>query len=118
MAHGTEKRLRTSHITVRLTPDERRTLDAYAERAGLTAGSYLRQVLLGAPTPRQIRRPPIERRELGRLLGELGRVGNNINQLARAVNSGEEVEVTELTEAMASLAPVRHAILLALGRTP
>jgi len=118
VTHGTEKRLRTAHITVRLTPGERATIDGAAERAGLTCGSYLRQVALGAPTPRQVRRPPVERRELARLLGELGRVGNNINQLARIVNSGEEVEVKELTEALAALSPVRDAILQALGRDP
>lgn len=118
MAHGTEKRLRTSHITVRLTPDERTSIDGAAERAGFTTGSYVRQIVLAAPTPRQVRRPPIERRELARLLGELGRVGNNINQIARVINSGAEIEMKELEDAIISLGPVRDAILQALGRVP
>ena len=40
---------------------------------GPTVGSYARRALLNAPVPRQGRRPPIERRELGRLLGSLAR---------------------------------------------
>ena len=64
MTHGSEKRARTMHLTIRLSPDERAVIDSAAERSGLTAGSHARQVLLGAGAPRQVRRPPIERREL------------------------------------------------------
>ena len=116
MAHGSEKRARTTHLTIRLTPDERATIDASAERAGLTAGSYARQVLMGAPAPRQVRRPPVERRELVRLLGNLGYVGNNINQIARVLNGGGEADFAGLNEALAGLGTVRLAILKALGR--
>jgi len=30
--------------------------------------------MLGAPAPRQVRRPPVERRELARLLGRSGSI--------------------------------------------
>jgi hypothetical protein len=116
MTQGSEKRRRTAHITIRLTPDERTAIDESAQRAGLTAGSYARSILLAAPTPRQVRRPPVERRELARLLGEVGRVGNNLNQIARALNSGAEPDDGALAEALAGLQPVRDAILAALGR--
>jgi hypothetical protein len=85
MSHGSEKRARTEHLTIRLTPEERAAIDQAADRSGLTPGSYTRQVMLGAPVPRQVRRPPVERRELARLLGELGHVGSNLNQIARSV---------------------------------
>ena len=116
MSHGSEKRVRSRHLTIRLSPDERATIDAAAERAGLTAGSYARQVLLGAPQPRQVRRPPVERRELARLLGELGHVGSNLNQIARVANMRDEVDAEELTLSLDWLATVRGAILKALGR--
>lgn len=118
MTHGSEKRARTSHITIRLTTDERATIDDDASRAGLTAGSYARGVLLRAPAPRQVRRPPIERRELVRLLGQLGHVGSNINQIARAANVGEPPEYEELADALSGLSRLRAAILAALGRDP
>lgn len=118
MSHGTETRARTKHITIRLTPDERNTIDGSAERAGLTSGSYARQVLLGAPAPRQVRRPPIERRELVRLLGELGSIGNNVNQLARTANTGNGIDETDFATVMGWLHDMRDAVLQALGRSP
>jgi hypothetical protein len=116
MSHGSEKRVRSRHLTIRLSPDERATIDDMADRAGLTSGSYGRQVLLGAPAPRQVRRPPVERRELARLLGEIGHVGGNLNQIARYMNYGHGVDEFELKQTIAGLSLVRGAILTALGR--
>ncbi|MGO8868135.1 MAG: plasmid mobilization protein [Alphaproteobacteria bacterium] len=116
MSHGSEKRARTKHLTIRLTPEERAAIDQAADRAGLTPGSYARQAVLGAPAPRQVRKPPVERQELARLLGELGRVGNNLNQLARAANTGNGVDGVAHAEALGGLKTACHAILVALGR--
>lgn len=118
MSHGTETRVRTRHLTIRLSIIERAVIDEAAERAGLTAGSYARQVLLGAPTPRQVRRPPVEKRELVRLLGELGHIGSNLNQIARAGNSGEQIDVIDLTNTERAILVMRDAVLTALGRPP
>src|ERR1700744_1234379 len=116
MTSGTEKRARSAHLTIRFTPEERASLDAAAERAGLTTGSYARDTLLGAPAPRQVRRPPVERRELARLLGELGHVGANLNQLARSANQGIPPYEAEVLRSLSDLTAVRDAILVALGR--
>jgi hypothetical protein len=118
MTSGTEKRVRDSVLPVRLAADERATLDAAAEKAGLTTSSYARQAMLGAPAPRQVRRPPVERQELARLLAELGKVGSNLNQLAKAVNSGIVPYGNEIEAALVGLRDVRGAILKALGRAP
>jgi hypothetical protein len=118
MTQGTERRRRTAHLTIRLTPEERAAIDATAERAGLTAGSFARQSLLEGPVPRQVRRPPIERRELARLLGELGHIGGNINQLAHRSNTGQPVAGREIAEALTGLREMRDAVLSALGRAP
>jgi len=118
MSHGSEKRVRNRHLTVRLSDDERAAVDAAAERAGLMPGSYARQALLGGPAPRQVRRPPVERKELARLLGELGKIGGNLNQLAKAANTGVLVYTGEIDAALHGLAEARDAILKALGRAP
>jgi hypothetical protein len=65
-----------------------------------------------------VRRPPVERQELTRLLGELGHVGANLNQIAHAANSGFPVVRSELMKALSGLAAVRDAIMSALGRAP
>lgn len=118
MTSGTEKRIRDSVLPVRLSVDERAAVEAAAEKAGLTVSSYARQAMLGAPAPRQVRRPPVERRELARLLGELGKIGGNLNQLARTANTGTLVYGGEIEAALGGLQEVRGAILAALGRAP
>jgi len=118
MSHGSEKRVRTAHLTVRLSPEERAAIDEAADRAGLTPGSYARQVILGAPAPRQVRRPPVERRELARLLGLFGNIGSNLNQIARAFNSGDEIDTVDLTRELIGLKAARDAVMKALGREP
>ena len=116
MSHGSETRVRSKHLTIRFSPEERASIDDAADRAGLTPGSYARQVLLGAPAPRQVRRPPVERRELARLLGEIGHVGGNLNQIARDMNFGRGIEASALQQELHGLGLVRDAILKALGR--
>jgi hypothetical protein len=118
MSSGSEKRVRDRILTIRLSAEERAAVDEAAERAGLVIGSYARQVLLGAPAPRQVRRPPVERKELARLLGQLGHIGGNINQLARAANTNVCVDGRELSEALASIDAMREVVLKALGREP
>ena len=125
MSHGSETRVRNRHLTIRLSTDERAAIDQAAERAGLMPGSYARQTLLGAPAPRQVRRPPVERQELSRLLGELGRIGSNLNQIARAANTGAFVGASsgvggdaaaDIGAALHRLLEMREAVLKALGR--
>jgi hypothetical protein len=116
MSQGSEQRIRTERRTVRFTPSEAASVDAEAERAGLMFGSYVRLALLGARSTRQVRRPPVERRELARLLGELGHVGANLNQLAHHANVGRPITRRDITDALDKLAVVRDAILAALGR--
>ncbi len=118
MTSGTEKRVRDRILTIRLSAEERAEVEAAADRAGLVVGSYARQALLGAPAPRQVRRPPLERRELARLLGGVGKIGSNLNQLAKAVHTGVLVYNGELDAVLSGLAEVRDAILKALGRAP
>ena len=118
MSQGSENRARSTHLTIRLTADERAAIDQAAEDAGLTAGSYARDRLLGGSAPRQVRRPPADRKELARILGELGKIGSNLNQLAHSANVGAVLFSNEIQEALDSLNGPREAILRAMGRTP
>jgi hypothetical protein len=86
--------------------------------AGLSLAGYARSHLLAAPPVRQARRPPVERAELARLLAELGKIGSNVNQIARALNGGGDAVPSDLAGAQADIAAIRAAIMLALGRAP
>ena len=108
---------KTSFISVRCTAKERAAIDAAATEAGLSIGAYLRALAVGHPGPRAVRRPPIERKELARLLGHLGKVGSNINQLAHAYNSTRRIpSLAELDVMREQVVELRDALMKALGR--
>jgi uncharacterized protein (DUF1778 family) len=115
MASGSDKRQRAKTVTVRLSKDERDVLDALASRSGLAAGAFMRAAAFGDAGPRAQRRPPVDHRALRQLLGECGRVGNNLNQIARRLNEGGRPEIPELRAALAAYLDIRAAILRALA---
>jgi hypothetical protein len=108
---------KTSFISVRCTAKERSRIDEAAREAGLSIGAYLRALALGDAGPRAVRRPPVERKELARLLGHLGKVGSNLNQLAHAFNSrGRVPGLAELNDIRSYVGQMRDALMAALGR--
>lgn len=111
-----ESRQRAVSVAVRFTTDEAAALTAAADRAGLTTGAYLRHVALGSPGPRAARRPPVERVELARILGQLGHAGSNLNQVARAANSGGDLDPAHLVEVTVDVQTAARAVMKALGR--
>jgi hypothetical protein len=103
-------------ISVRCTTEDHAEIDEQATKAGLSKGAYLRALALGGPGPRAVRRPPIERKELARLLGHLGKVGSNINQLAHAKNAtGAVPGPSELIAIREDIRQMREALIKALG---
>jgi hypothetical protein len=104
-------------IAVRCTAQERQAISEAAAKSGLAVGAYLRATALGSPGPRAVRRPPIERTELARLLGHLGKVGSNINQLAYGYNrSGTLPGFPEMLAIRREVGQMREALMKALGR--
>ncbi|MBL8714268.1 MAG: plasmid mobilization relaxosome protein MobC [Alphaproteobacteria bacterium] len=106
--------------SVRFSKEERARLDA--EAGSLSVSSYIRHRLFETPTPRRAyRRPVQDDKALGQVLAALGqsRIGNNLNQLAKAVHSGS-LPVTPETEAAilaacASVQQMNGQLVKALG---
>jgi hypothetical protein len=119
MASGSEKRQRTTRRSVRFTADEFNEIAAKADNSGLGFAAFLRAAALeGNAGPRAQRRPPADHKALRQILGHVGRIGNNVNQIARALNSGEEASLPDLQEALRAYLDIRNAIFAALGKTP
>ena len=112
-------------FSLRLTGDERARLDA--ERAGRPLGAYIRERLFGddaAPRKKRRNSPVQDGEALGRVLGALGqsRLSSNLNQLAKAVNTGSlpvtpETEA-DLKDACRAVSALRADLLRALGKSP
>lgn len=112
-------------FSLRLTFEERAALEKAA--GDLPLGPYIRRRLLGEDVqqPRRRRRAPVQDHEaLGRVLGALGqsKLANNLNQLARAANTGS-LPVNPDTEkairdACEEIQRLRLDLLRALGLLP
>ncbi|MES9970290.1 MAG: plasmid mobilization relaxosome protein MobC [Candidatus Thiodiazotropha sp.] len=113
-----------SPFSLRLTFKERTILEQAA--GDMPLGAYIRSKLLNeSEVPRRVRKrtrkPLKDEQALALLLGELGkaRLANNLNQLAKAANTGS-LPVTPDTEkalqrACAAVQDMRDLLLQALG---
>lgn len=97
---GSQTRQRQEGIYVACTPEEKAAILEKAEAAGLSAGGYLRESGLNRATPGTKKRQPVDHEILEIAIGELRRVGNNINQLARAANMNQPTDSERLNQAM------------------
>jgi hypothetical protein len=77
-------------MLVRLTVEDRLLLDARAEARGMRPATYA-SVLLRSHLRQLTPLPKDELLALKRSISELGSIGRNINQIARAVSGGGEV---------------------------
>lgn len=119
MASGSEKRQRDKRRSIRFTAEEFNRIATKADNSGLGFAAFMRASALdGDAGPRAQRRPPADHRALRELLGHVGRIGNNINQIARALNSGETASLPELQDALRAYLEIRNAIFAALGKDP
>lgn len=83
--HRHEKR--DQRFNLRYTPAEIEHIRLAARKAGLHPHEYARRRTLGAAFS-----APQARRADPALINELNRIGVNLNQIARAMNMGREVE--------------------------
>jgi hypothetical protein len=105
-------------LSIRLPPDERAELEARADRAGLSVSGYFRSAVLDAPRPRLTRRPSVVEQELGKLMGAVGKIGSNVNQLAHQANLGSWPDSRLVAQACADIRTMRNLLFRALGFTP
>ena len=96
---------RCAHI--RLTMAERHDMESKAAALGVSVANYARSRLCGyrLPTRRDV--------ELGSVAVSLNRIGVNLNQIARAANSGQGLP-GDFAAVMAELREVMANIFLAL----
>src|ERR1700684_1388584 len=105
---GTETRKKAYLVTSRYDADEFAELEEAASKAGLTRASYQRVQSLSKSKTRSTRRAPIEKELLAKVLGQLGKVGSNLNQIARSSPLDREVgaEVVAALVAVPGFAPL------------
>lgn len=118
MSSGSDKRQRTKRHTDRYTTDEFNRIAAKADRAGLSFSAFVRACLLGDAGPRAQRRRPADHKTLLQVLGQLGKVGSNVNQIAHASHIGDQASAAELKEIRRAIEDIRKRLYEALGKSP
>ena len=113
---GSEKRQRTTIVTMRTNPQEAAAIRQIAQSRGESVSALLRSALLQG----RLRPSRIDLQAVGRLLGQLGKIGSNINQIAYHLNAGRPGDRVEgsLEDALRDLAELRIVCLQALGKEP
>lgn len=97
---------RSQVFGVRLTPDERSSIEAKAATAGLTLTDYCRGVLtgsapdMGAAWQRHAAAPALPPELFAAYVAQLGKIGSNLNQIARQLNSQQGFVPQDLADCL------------------
>ena len=104
-------------IAIRCTVKQHTAIREGAARVGLSIGAYLRALAIGYPGPRSVHRPRPGDTELARLLGHIGKLGSNVNQIAKIANTYRRPPSKSALSVMRKdIGRMRRAVLKSLGR--
>ena len=95
---------RTNAVIVRLTDKEKKQLQRQAENAGLKMEPFIRKLIMGADIQP---RPPDN---IVQLIREINFIGNNINQIAKKVNTENNVSQSQLEEILHLLGEIYREV--------
>ncbi|MEY9323441.1 MULTISPECIES: plasmid mobilization protein [Rhizobiaceae] len=106
-----EKKERTVHA--RITADEYAALEEAAKAADMTVSGFFRSLTLEGAGVRPIMTKD-DRLIMAMLLEDMRMIGVNLNQVARALNSGRGVDPSELDINLANVQRVQAAVMTEL----
>ena len=90
------RRRNRQRVNLRVTDAEAERLEQSAANLQVSVSAYVKSVALGQPVPRRTSRPVnADTAAILKLLAELGKVGSNANQIARANNVLARAVVSE-----------------------
>ena len=110
---GSDQRRRTRSIGVRVDDIELLEIEEKARGRGLSTPSYIRSVVLECVSSTKPRKAPpsLDVKLLAEAVGALGKVGNNLNQIARRLNEGQGVGRERLFKALDELGLTMNELL-------
>lgn len=104
---------RSALIRIRVTMTEKKQLQEAATEAGLNISDWIRTKAMGVQP--LLRKSNPDREILIRYLAAYGRVGNNLNQVARQLNRKQgseefEVPISIVTQAIEEVREITHQL--------
>lgn len=100
-------------ISFRVTLAEGVAIENKARKYGLSVGLYAKaHVLSDAGLPLAVARPgpPRDANELRKLVAHIGKIGSNMNQIAKFANAGQGVDRDALMMAIQDLGGIRSSV--------
>jgi uncharacterized membrane-anchored protein len=101
-------RERNKQLNIRLNEEEVKVMQKNIKKSKLSQSEYIRKSIL--------QKNIIVIDEIKELMVELKRVGNNLNQITRMMNSGEIKDSKELTEVKNNLENIWNKVIEALKK--
>lgn len=108
---------RNNIVSVKLTQAEMEYLTKLADNAKLSKSELIRNMLLDK-TIKVTYEVVVESSEIQELIGAYGKIGSNLNQIAKYYNSGGERSLAmedEIRQCISSLFELRKKVLKVLG---
>lgn len=113
-----DKRHRQKRLTIRFDDNEWEAIQTRATDAGVSVAGYSRAVILNTKPLRASRKPSVDTVHLAQTLAQLGKIGSNVNQLAKLAHLGGWPDHDDLATASAAVRNACDSVLRALGFTP
>lgn len=95
---------KSKEVKFRLTEEELETATKLAEKYGMTVNALSKFMVLNLEAPAT----KTDRKFMKELNKKIGRIGNNLNQIARQVNTSSYFRSSEKEQVMKSLLEVRN----------
>ena len=103
---------KSKEVKFRLTEEELKTATQLAEKYGMTINALAKFMVLNLAAPTS----KTDREVIKDLNTQIGRIGNNINQIARQVNTSSSFYVSEKKQVMTSLLEIRNDTRQLVGK--
>ena len=94
-----DKTNRSHFVNVRLSDDEWEQLNIICELLNENRSKYIRRRIFTGRIPRPVFQYALDEATSKAVTGQLGKIGSNLNQIARKLNSGERAD-NQMTDAI------------------
>lgn len=102
-------------VFIRLSEDDKKEFEKRCAESGQTQSDYFRQMCLSSKPLRKRKAPHLNTELLLKYLGHIGKIGSNINQVAKETNGGFLPYTQRMEEIQKDVQHIRLIIREALG---
>ena len=104
---------REHRVTIRLTDTEFSIIENTAEQADMSISEYMRKQIMEGQVNTKFE-VVADVKEIKKLIGELGKIGSNLNQIARYFNQGGIIS-SEMRKSLRDIYEMKYEVMRMAG---